>query len=322
MTFSACSGGSEDQGSSDKGGETFVFADAGWDSIKVHNDIASIIIENGYGYKTDVMTGSSPITIKGLAQGDIDIYMEVWSDNYLDIYQPAIESGDIVELSVNYDDNAQGLYVPTYVIEGDAEKGIEPMAPGLKSIKDLPEYWEVFKDEDDPGKGRIYGAPPTWGADEILRQKMVTYGLEDTYIYLNPGSDTALNTSVVSAYEKGEPWLGYYWDPTWITGKYDMTLLEDEPYDQEKWEDGYACEFPGVTVTVAVNKEMVDKAPEVVEFLKNYETSTKLTSEMLAYMQDNDAEADEAAEWFLKEHEDIWTNWVPEDVAQKVKEAL
>ncbi|WP_273701681.1 ABC transporter substrate-binding protein [Tepidanaerobacter acetatoxydans] len=302
--------------------ETLIFADAGWDSIRIHNAIARFIIEEGYGYKTDEMTGSSSITLQGLIQGDIDVYMEAWVDNYKEIYTSGIESGDIVELSVNFDDNTQGLYVPTYVIEGDPERGIKASAPELKSIKDLPEYWEVFKDPDIPKKGRIYGSPPNWAADEILRKKFETYGLSEKFEYFNPGSDTALNTSIVSAIEKGEPWVGYYWEPTWIMGKYDMTLLEDEPYSLEKWENGYACEFPGVKVTVAVNKEVTEKAPEVVGFLKNYKTSSELTNKMLAYMQENDVNATEAAMWFLREYEDLWAQWLPDDIANKVKKSL
>jgi len=301
---------------------TLVFADAGWDSIRIHNQIAAVIIEKGYGYQTDVLTGSSPIVIKGLRQGDIDICMEAWTDNIIDVYQPGIENGEIVELSINYDDNAQGLYVPTYVLKGDEKRGIEPLAPGLKSIKDLPQYWQVFKDPDNPAQGRIYGSPPSWSADEILRTKMETYQLEETYDYFNPGSDTALNTSLVSAYEKGEPWVGYYWDPTWITGKYDLTLLADEPYNQEKWDAGYACEFPGVKVTVAVNGKMVEKAPEVVAFLKNYQTSTKINSELLAFMQDHGADIDKTVTWFFSDYEDLWTSWIPQEVAAVIRENI
>jgi glycine betaine/proline transport system substrate-binding protein len=299
-----------------------LLADAGWDSIRIHNGIAAFIIENGYGYETDFVTGSSPIVIRGLRQGDIDISMESWTDNIKDVYYPGIESGEIVELSVNFDDNAQGLYVPTYLIEGDMERGIEALAPDLKSIKDLPKYWELFKDPDNPNKGRIYGAPPNWVSDEILRTKMETYNLKETYEYFNPGSDTALNTSIVSAYEKGEPWVGYYWDPTWITGKYDLTLLEDQAYDEEKWLDGYRTEFPGVKVTIAVNKDMLGTAPELVEFLKNYQTSTEITSDLLAYMQDNDLDMDKTVNWFFKEYEELWTSWVPKDVEENIREAL
>jgi glycine betaine/proline transport system substrate-binding protein len=48
---------------------------------------------------TDEITGSSSITLQGLIQGDIDIYMEAWTDNYKEVYNSGIESGDIVELS-------------------------------------------------------------------------------------------------------------------------------------------------------------------------------------------------------------------------------
>ena len=37
-------------------------------------------------------------------------------------------------------------------------------------------------------------------------------------------------------------------------------------------------------------------------------------------MEENDADAKEAAIWWMKEHEDRWTKWVPEDIAEKVKE--
>lgn len=318
MAFlTACSG---NNASTSK--DTLVFADAGWDSIRIHNAIAGFIIEKGYGYKTDVMTGSSPITLRGLRQGDIDIYMEAWTDNFKEVYQPGIDSGDIVELSTNFDDNAQGLYVPTYMIKGDKKRGIKPLTPNLKSVKDLPKYWEVFKDTDDPQKGRIYGSPPNWVADEVLRGKFENYGLGEKFNYFNPGSDTALSTSLISAVKKGKPWVGYYWEPTWIMGQYDMTLLEDDPFDTDKWESGYACEFPGVKVTIAVNKEVMEKAPEVVEFLKNYKTSSELTNKMLAYMQENDASSEDAAKWFLKDYEDLWVQWVPEDIVEKVKNAL
>lgn len=298
---------------------SIIMADAGWDSIRIHNAIAAFIIERGYGYQTDVIMSSTPIVTQGLILGDIDLCMEVWTDNVLELYQAGIESGEIIDLGVNFDDNAQGLYVPTYLIKGDQTRGIEPLVPNLQSIKDLPKYWEVFRDTDHPSQGRIYGAPPTWGADEILRTKMKTYNLDERYDYFNPGTDTALNTALVSAYERGEPWLGYYWDPTWITGKYDLTLLEDEPYDPEKWNAGYACEFPGVKVTVAVHKSMLERAPDVVEFLRDYRTSTKITSELLAFMQDHEADIQLTAAWFLREYEELWTDWVPPEVAAQVQ---
>lgn len=321
MSLIACGQANDGQVEASTENKTIVLADAGWDSIRLHNSVAGTIIKEGFGYDTEVIIGSTSATILGLNNGDIDVYMEVWRDN-MPKYREYLENGDVAELSINFDDNAQGLYVPTYVIKGDKERGIEPMAPDLKTVKDLKKYPELFKDPEDKSKGRIYGAPSGWLVSEITKTKVKNYGLNEYYNVFDPGSDTALATSVSSAVEKGEPWVGYYWNPTWITGKYDLTLLEDDTFDNEKWENGYLCEFKPVTVTVAVNKELVNTAPEVVDFLKNYKTSAALTAEALSYMQENDVDDLAAAKWFLSEHEDVWTKWVSEEVAQKVKAAI
>ena len=39
-----------------------------------------------------------------------------------------------------------------------------------------------------------------------------------------PGSAAGLDGSIAKAYENKEPWLGYYWAPTAILGKYPMGL--------------------------------------------------------------------------------------------------
>lgn len=302
--------------------ETIIFAEPDWESVAFHNKVAALIIEHGYGHPTDIEIGSTPITFTALREGRINAYMEVWTDNIGEAYDEAIANGEVIEVSVNFGDSAQGLYVPTYMIEGDLERGIEPITPNLKTIQDLPEYWEVFKDKEDPSKGRIYGAIPGWEVDEILQTKIINQGLDKTYNYFSPGSDAALSTSIVSAYEAGEAWVGYYWEPTWLIGKYDMTLLGDIPYDEEKWLDGYGTEIPPVEVTVAIHNELQNTAPEVVAFLGNYKTSSIITSEALAYMDDNNASIEETAIWFLQEYEELWTSWVPEDIAQVVKDAV
>jgi glycine betaine/proline transport system substrate-binding protein len=207
------------------------------------------------------------------------------------------------------------------VIKGDEKRGLKPMAPDLKTVKDLDKYKDLFKDPEEPGKGRIYGAIAGWQVDEILYKKYQVYGLDKNFTYMRPGSEGALSASIASAYEKGEPWVGYYWEPTWVTGKYDLTLLEDEEYSQDKWKTGES-EFPSTKVTVCINKDLSSKAPEVVKFLENYKTSSDITSEALAYMIENDASHEDTAKWFLRDKKDIWEKWVPENIAEKVNKAI
>ncbi|MFD2044598.1 ABC transporter substrate-binding protein [Ornithinibacillus salinisoli] len=306
--------GCGDNVSSDKN-EPIVFADAGWDSLRFHNEVAGIIIEAGYGYDTEQRTGSSTAVWVGIEEGDIDVHMEVWKDNLVDIYESGIENGDFQKVSLNFDDNYQGFYVPTYVIEGDPERGIEPIAPDLKYITDLPKYKDLFEDPEDSEKGRIIGAISGWTIDEILYEAYEQYGLEDTFNYSRPGSEAAINASLTEAYEKGEPWVGYNYEPNWIIGMYDMTQLIEK-------EDGPLAEIATQDIEIVVTKSLPDRAPKVTDFLGNYQTSSDIANEALAYIQETDSSAYDAAVKFLQENESIWTEWVPEKVAKKVKEEI
>ena len=49
----------------------------------------------------------------------------------------------------------------------------------------------------------------------------------------NHGSGDTLAASLASAYEKKEPWFGYYWAPTALLGKYDMVPVELGPFKSE-----------------------------------------------------------------------------------------
>lgn len=313
LTMVGCSGGTS-------GNKEIAFADAGWDSIKFHNAVAGIIAEEIYGYSWREVPGSTTVLHEGLLKGEIDVHMEVWTDN-LATYDDDLAEGKLKELSINFDDNYQGVYVPRYVIEGDTERGIKPLAPDLKYVWDLKDYPEVFPDDENEGMGRIYGAIPGWEVDEILHKKYLHYGLDDNFIYFRPGSDAALATAITSAYDKGEPIAAYYWEPTWLLGMYDMVLLEDEPFDEETYIEG-ETELPAVKVTVAASNDFAEDNPEILEFLSNYKTSSQLTSEALAHMQETGDDYIETAKWFLRENEELLDEWLDSEDAETMKNYL
>lgn len=299
-----------------------VFADVGWDSVQVHNRIAGFILEHGYGYEVEYMPGETIPLFAGLARGDIDINMEVWIANQKEAYDKAINAGKVVDLGSNFPDSWQGWLVPTYMIKGDPKRGIKPMAPDLRSISDLPKYWKLFKDPEDPSKGRFFNSLPGWECTKINTKKLKFYGLDKYYNDFITGSDAALNGSMAAAFKKGKPWLGYYWAPTWPLGKYDMTPIEEPPYDKKVWDENYGCEYPSVRVNIVVNTSLSKKAPEVVKFLKKYETTQAIANKFLAYMRVKEAKKEDAALWFLKNYEDLWSGWVPTGVGKKVKAAM
>ena len=306
-----------------------IFAGLDWDSNRFHVAVARHIAEVGYGCDTDEVPGSSLPLLTGMARGDIDVTMEIWKNNYQDAWDKFEGRGDIAELGVNFPDSVQGWYVPTYLIEGDPDRGIEPKAPDLEHVKDLAKYKELFKDPEQPSKGRFYNCILGWGCEIINTKKLEVYDLGDDFTNFRPGTGAALSAAIASNYERGKAIVAYYWGPTWILGKYDLTLLDEPDYSDECWSElqneehpGVACAYPTVAVTVAVNTEFQAQAPKLVEFLSNYRTSNQLVSEALAYMQDNEASTQEAAMHFLRTRKEVWSKWVPDEVAQRIEASL
>ena len=269
--------------------------------------------------KTGEISEPHPL-FKSLLKGEIDVHMEEWTDN-IATYQKDLAEGRFIELGVNFDDNMQGLYVPRYVIEGDPERGIEPVAPALKTVQDLKKYKDVFPDDEQKDKGRIYGAIPGWEIDKIMYNKYIYNGLDEDYVYFRPGSDAALSAALTSAYEKGEPIVGYYWEPTWLLGKYDFVLLEDHPYDPDnpdEYQEGKtAC--PSVRVTVAVSNKFYETDPDFCDFLSN--EHQVLTSEARSYAG-NRRDHTDTAKWFLKKYDELLDQWLDFEKAQMVRNAL
>jgi glycine betaine/proline transport system substrate-binding protein len=303
--------------------ETVIFADLSWDSAQVNNRIAAFILTHGYGYDDiDYIPGDTITILQGLRRGDVHVNMEVWVENQQEPFDEAIAAGDVIDLGNNFGDNWQGWLVPRYMIEGDASRGIQPSTPDLRSVFDMPDYWELFKDPEDSTKGRFINSIPGWECTEDNSQKLVTYGLDQYYTDFITGSDAALSGSMAAAYQRGEPWFGYYWAPTWVLGKFDMYPLEEPPFDADVWKANRGCAYPSNNVNVAVNAEFAERNPEVVAFLDNFVTETAQHNRVLAYMEAEGATTDEAALFFLREYEDWWTKWVPADIAANVKAAL
>lgn len=306
-----------------------MFAELDWDSNRLHTAIARYIVEQGYGCKTDAIPGSTIPLLTGLTRGDVDVTMEIWSNVIPEVWAKAIADNKVVELGVNFPDAVQGWYVPRYLLEGDAKRGIEPQAPELKSVSDLPRYKMLFRDPEEPDKGRFYNCILGWQCEVINTKKLQAYGLDEHYTNFRPGTGEALAAAIASAYKRGKPFVAYYWEPTWVTGSYDLVMLEEPPYNDAQWKilndeknPEVATAYPEVGVIVGVNREFYNEAPQLNEFLKNYETTSSLISELLAYMETNNASEQEAALHFLKTKSILWTTWVPTAIAARVKASL
>ena len=314
LSVFACgsAGAASDGGTAPAEKTSITFADVGWDSIKLNNALAGLVAESVFGYTWQETPGSTPISHEALMAGDVDVHMEEWTDNIAS-YQSDLEAGKFTELGVNFNDNYQGFYIPRYVAD---------QYPDLKTVKDLANYAHLFPDPEDSSKGIIYGGITGWEITEIMEKKVTAYGLDEYYNYFVSGSDAVLSASMTAAWDRQEPIVAYYWEPTWLLGMYDFVLLEDDPYDPETYQDGIgAC--PAVTVTVAVSNDFAASNPEFCEFLSNFSMPSAIISEALAYMQENNADYAAAARWLLTEsHPELIDEWLTAEQAETLRAAL
>ncbi|MCF7890305.1 ABC transporter substrate-binding protein [Candidatus Bipolaricaulota bacterium] len=304
-----------------------VLGDLPWNSAQVQNRIVGLIAENAYDVPVEYQYGGAASLFLGVKEGDVDVLMETWSPNRRDLLKEHYSNGWAIDLGDAFPNSPQGWYVPSYVIEGDEEKGIEPMAPDLESVKDLAKYKDLFKDPTNPSKGRFYSCPSTNMCFETNGKKLEAYGLADDYVNFDPGSWSAQNAEILSAVKKGEPILFYNWEPTWLMGLIDATLLKEPSYTPEKWEN-HNCAYPPAKVHIEVAPSTFEEFPEIVSLLTNYRVSLQQMNNTLSYIRENDADFDEAAAWFLKNYPNTWRQWFPlggsytEEKVEKVNEGL
>ena len=268
--------------------------------------------------------GSVEPLIQGLVRGEIDIMMEVWVNTAPDTYREAISSGDVVDLGLSMIAREYSFLMPRYVIEGDAERGIQPMAPDLRAVADLPRYSSVFQDPEQPGQGVYHNCIVGWECEQINTDKLATYGLDTFFTNFRPETDPELITTLETAYERGEPWLGYYWAPTSELGSFDLVVITEPEYSEDCWVDGNrGCAYPASPANGAISKGFFELVAEpMLNFLTAYEMDQSLMSELLAYRSDENADAADVAVHFLSNKSDVWTEWVTNEVADRIKAAL
>src|SRR5471030_1061671 len=158
------------------------FGDITWESGSLITEILRTIVEKGYGYPTDTLPGSTVSLEAALAKDDIQVIGEEWAGR-----SPAWIKAE-----------AEGWWVPEFVIKGDPARGIKPLAPDLKSVADLPRYKDVFKDPESPNQGRFLNSPTGWTSEIVNTQKLKAYGLTDSFVNFRTGSGAALDAEVTS----------------------------------------------------------------------------------------------------------------------------
>ena len=312
--IAACS---QSEDSEDEEKETIVFSDLNWTSAQVQNRIAQYIVEEGYGYPTDVVFGSTLPLFQGLRRGDSHVTMEIWLPNQDEAWMEAQSAGEVVSVGESLGKDWQSAFViPAYLQE---------QYPDLDSVEDLKDdkFKELFATAETGGKARLVSCVIGWACEEVNAKQIESYGLADYVHVINPGDGAAANADLYGAYEKGEPWLGYQWgtnDPALVL---DLVRLEEPPYSDECWFTTKACAYEDATILIAVHPDMTVNASDVVAMLRKWDFNIGIYKEVAAWQSENpDATANDAALWWLNGNVDLWSAWVTESAADDIKAAL
>ena len=293
---------------------TITFATLNWSSAEIQSAIGQYIVEHGYGYSVDEKAGSTLPLFQGLLGGDIDVTLEIWLPNQNSHWLPALDAGDVIPVGNSLNEQWQSSFViPTYFAEAN---------PELRHVDDLRNFLGQGEFKEEDGKIILWTCPGSWGCHETNNRQVAAYGLEDVVTLKPAEGGGPLFASLQGAYDKEEAWLGYLWAPSVPANTLDLTRLEEPSACEDNHPEDANCAYGAGPVRIAVHPTMVQRAPEVVEMLRQWSFNDAQIGEVLQYRSQTDSSAEETAIWFLTNRKGTWTGWVPTDVADRVQAAL
>ena len=194
-------------------------ASMNWQSAEVLANVDKFILNKGFGCTADIITGDTVPTITSMAEkGEPDVAPEGWVDLLPQVVSNGVKEGRLVEGATALTDGAiQGWYIPQYVADAH---------PDVKTIPDVLKHPELFPAPEDPSKGAVFNGPQGWGGTVATAQFFKAYdGDKHNFTLVDTGSAAGLDGSIAKAYEHKQGWVGYYWSPTSLLGKYKMVRL-------------------------------------------------------------------------------------------------
>ncbi|MEX3955451.1 glycine betaine ABC transporter substrate-binding protein [Trinickia sp. EG282A] len=302
-------------------------ANMNWQSAEFEAAVDKVILSEGYDCQVNLVVGDTVPTFTSMVdKGKPDLIPEEGIDLLPAIAKQGIEEKKIVLAGKIIKEGAvYGWYIPKYIADAH---------PDIKTIPDALKHPELFPDPENPGKGAIYNGPQGWGVTVNTAQFYKAFKAQQAgFRLVDTGSAAGLDGSLIKAYEHHQGWLGVYWAPTSLLGKYPMVRLEaGVPLDMAEWKrcttvascpDPKPTAWPGSRMYTMLSKSFADRAsPDVIKYLNTRTYTTDDLQKVMAWMTDNQATGEDAAKHFLKTEPDVWTKWVTPAAAQKIKASL
>ncbi|MGX5665938.1 ABC transporter substrate-binding protein [Rhizobium daejeonense] len=301
-------------------------AEMNWASAGVAAYVDKMILENGYGCNVTVVTGDTMPTFTSMNEkGEPDIAPELWVNAVRTPLDAAIKEGRLLQLApLLSDGGVEGWWIPKFL--SDAH-------PDIKTVQDALGHPELFPAPEDPSKAAVTNCPSGWNCQISTANLYKALGAKEKgFELIDTGSAAGLDGSIANAFEKKTGWLGYYWAPTAILGKYEMVKLSfGVENDKAEWDrctavpdcaDPKVNAYPVSDVFTVVTKKFAETNAIAVDYLKTRKWDNQTVGKVLAWMDENQGTNEDAAKYFLENYGDMWTTWVSPEVAAKVKAGL
>ncbi len=266
-----------------------------------------IINEMGGEVKTITMPSGSGV-FEALRSGDLDFACESWPS-----YSPARETyvtkfggdGSVAYLGATGIIGGSGYFVPRYMVEGDAARGIKASAPNLKTYKDLNQYNDLFLSMESGSKGNLIGCPvAAWECEDQKRLDMLGVDFNAQAM----GSEVAHWAEIQAKYKRGEAFLAYAWAPHWIHAALDLVEVGLPPYDAAKWP---ATNWDKDITFNYGSPTLKEKHPKIEQLIQNQNLSNDQQAGMIYEIDVKKRDTDEVVAEWMEANKNIWMKWLP-----------
>jgi glycine betaine/proline transport system substrate-binding protein len=301
-------------------------ADMNWSSASLIANIDQVILSEGFGCDAELVPGDTmPTGTSMIEKGEPDIAPELWSNSMKDALDRGVEEGRLRYAGKSLSDGGEeGFWIPQFLVDEN---------PELATIEGIKANPQLFPHPEDSDVGMFMGCPAGWNCQISSGHLFEALGLEEAgFELVDPGSGAGLSGSIAKAYERGEGWFGYYWAPTAVLGKYKMVKVDfgsgvdldhfQNCLTQAECDNPRASMYPPSPVHTITTENFASKAPAAYDYISSRSFPNAQMNELLAWMEENQADGEFAAYHFLENYESVWTEWVTEDVAAKIKSAL
>ncbi len=267
-----------------EGCDKIVFSDVGWTDI-TSTTAATTVVLDALGYQTEVQILSIPVTLAGLAQGDIDVFLGNWMPSMAGDIAQYLEAGTIDTVRVNLEGAKYTMATNEY-----------GAAIGISDFHNI-------KDHAAELDHKIYGIEPGNDGNRLILDMIANpeFGLDG--FELVESSEQGMLAQVERDTNDGKPIVFLGWAPHPMNNRFKMTYLTGG-------DELFGPDFGGAVVNTVTRKGYVAECPNTGKFLENLVFTLPMEGDIMGAILDDGAEPRAAAKAWLAAHPDTWKPWL------------